>query len=265
MLLAQGGRLDGTMLRRRLRRLLVPYLVASAVAQVTGLSGAGSAGRVAFQIATGASLFIYYYVFLLVVCLLLTWVVERFPGPAAEVVLAALCGWAILTTALATGDESVFWFLRNPLHFYGYFLAGIVAWRHRSTLGRLATGAPARAAAVACVLAIAAYFVVGPRFFYTSPAGGILKAVYTSGVVGLIGLVAWRREPPAAVRFLSRSSYAIYLYHFFFERLVGRFLVFWPAAPRIATIVGAGLVGATLVCLVGLALFPTRARLLLGV
>ena len=260
----QGGPLDGPTLRRRLTRIVGPYLIASAVAQVGGFSGAETPWDVAFQLATGASLFIYYYVFLLVICLLLTWPLERLHPRGPEVTLAALAVYGIATTFVPGPPESFFWQIRNPVHFYGYFLAGLVAWRHRATLARL-RGRAAGLAAAACAAGVGAYVAAGPGLYYSSDAAGALRALYTLSLVGLVALVGSHREPPAAILFLSRASYAIYLYHFFFESLAAPSTLRWPAGLRIAAVVGAGLIGATVLCIAGARLLGTRARPLLGV
>jgi len=249
---------------RQLARILGPYVIASGIAQITGLSGAKTGWDVVVQLATGASLSIYYYVFLLVVCLLLTWGIEQIHPRASEVALVALAVYAIVTTIVPWPVESFFWIIRDPLHFWGYYLAGAVAWRHRGTLARLATGQPAVVAA-ACVMAIAIYVAVGPGVYYRAASAGLLRGMYTLGIVGAVALTLGHRIPPPAVRFLSRSSYAIYLYHFFFEALLTSPTLHWPAAARIGTRVAAGLAGALLVCLAGTRLLRTRARPLLGV
>ena len=96
-------------------------------------------------------------------------------------------------------------------------------------------------------------------------AAGVLRAIYTLSVIGLVALALGNRTPPPAVRFLSQSSYAIYLYHFFFEALMTSPTLRWPAAARIGTRVGVGLAGSVVVCLAGTRLLRTRARPLLGV
>lgn len=247
---------------RRLTRILVPYAIASAVAQLAGLSGAQSVADVLFQLATGASLSIYYFCFLLVVCLLLTWPLERLHPRAPDLALAGLLVVGLVRTVWPGPPENFFWTIRNPLRFYGYFLAGHAAWRYRAVLA----AARARlgvAAALACAGGIAGYAAAGPRSLAWSSAA-LLRACYSTSVVGLLALALERLPPPRAVRFLSRASYGIFLYHFFFVYPLLEPTAAWPPLARIGARVGAGLLGATAVCLVAARLFGARSRLLVG-
>jgi len=246
----------------RLVRILVPYAIASLVAQLTGLSGAQSASEVVFQLATGASLSIYYFCFLLVVCLLLTWPLERLHPRAIDAVLAALLIVGVVRTLWPGPPESFFWTIRNPLRFYGYFLAGHAAWRHRTVLAQLRDRWAAPALGI-CLLGIAGYVLAGPRSL-AWPSAAILRATYSTSVVGVLALALERRQPPQIVRFLSRASYGVFLYHFFFVYVLLAPTATWPPALRIATRVVAGLVGASAVCVGARRLLGERSRLLVG-
>jgi peptidoglycan/LPS O-acetylase OafA/YrhL len=158
--------------------------------------------------------------------------------------------------------EGFFWEIRDPLHYEGYLLAGLVAQRHEAWLRRL--GRHPLPAAVACLAGLAVYAAAGPRALLPGP-GPFYRALYTFSVVGLIALLTHARPASAAVRFLSSSSLAIYLYHFPFTILVSPATMALSPAVRIALRTAVALLGATLVCVAGARLLGTRARLLLGV
>lgn len=277
-LYARSTRDDLASVRARLARVLVPYLLASFAAQAVGMiqvllgkgngiTGAHSLGDVAFQLATASSLGIYYYVFVLVLCIPLVWPLARAPLAAVW----AAWGTCVALTAAVLVDPGLrptrdfFWSMRNPLDdfFLGFFLSGWLAalvWPRIEALYRRhprgLTGASA--AGVVYAWAVNAHWLPVDDFLVT-------RILYTFAAIGSITLLTWRRVPGPVVRFLSEATLSLYLYHHIFQRLTEPATWEWHPVARIAAQVAAGLAGACAVALAGRRLLgPQRARLLLG-
>jgi peptidoglycan/LPS O-acetylase OafA/YrhL len=251
--------------RRRLLRLLVPYLVAVTFAYLLGIARAGSLLQLLGQVALGGTLGIYYFVFVLLIFVLLAGVLGAMSARVAEVLLVAtLSYWALaaLVPALRQGGD-LFWYLRNPATHAGYFLLGWVARLHRQSLT-----APERQMRPLVWLIAAGMLVV---YFGASLAATIAAAgspgprlVYVVAVL-LLAITAAPAWSPRGVSFLSQSSYPLYLFHTFFQDPL-RGAVAGHAPPfRIALLFLAGLLGASLTVLLARALLGRRlSRVLLG-
>jgi fucose 4-O-acetylase-like acetyltransferase len=266
-LACRGAPLGAGWVGRRFARVLVPYLVASGVAYAVRVAHAPSLGALAFQLATGSALGIYYYVALILCISPLAFPLSRLPRAAVALGLAA-CAGATLVFAFATGGRPVgdwFWSLRNPLdHFsLGFFLAG---WLARLELPRLArVWQRARAPLAAAIAAGLAVGVASAAGWLPAPLGVPLRVVYTIAVLGAIAVLTRGRTPGPAVRFLSDASLAIYLYHRIIQRLLEARVAAWPEPAGTLALVAAGLGGASLLALAGRrALGAARARRWLG-
>lgn len=210
---------------RRLRRVLVPYLVASAGAQLwihwRGIPSPG--GSVARDLLFGASFGPYYYVFVIAGLILLTPLLARIPRSLMIPLTGALIAvqWMVDAAVwlLPPFDwyraNPFFWHVRNPLLWWGYFALGWVLRVNRDTA--LHWIAPRRGLLVA-VCAGAVAILTG-----LSGAGDPFLLVRSAAwlhVYAVIALVfVWscgQRESPAALRFVSDASYGVYLFHLFF-------------------------------------------------
>jgi peptidoglycan/LPS O-acetylase OafA/YrhL len=252
---------------RRLRRVLVPYLVASIVVQLAGFGGASSLGAFAKRIATASMLGPYYYVLIIFACVLLIWPLSRAPRAAAWTLLGVA-----VSLAIAFGLEPslrplkpLFWTLRDPLdHFYlGYFCIGWLAAAHTPQLRMWLTGHRRLAWALCGTsFGVGIYYVAQRRVFEIGVADTVL---YTLGVVGIITLATAARPAGSVVRFLADSSFSIYLYHHLFQLMAAPITREWPGAIRIGTQVLIGLGVASLLVLAGRrTLGRSRSRFWLG-
>ncbi len=257
---------------RRLARVIVPYLVASLVAYAVGLARFRDLADLAFQVATGSTLGIYYFVFLLALFVPTIWVLSRLPPRALWGLCAALWAVAIATELYAYARivdttrpptlAGFFWLARSPFNFnYALFVTGWLAAAHRDDLARLATRHRI-ACLLACAGAVALFLGVAARWPWAIV--GTLRMLYTFGVVGLIALLTPARPVPRLVGFLSAASLGLYLYHAMFQGPVRPLVHGWPAPARIPAVAAGGLLGAGVLCRLGTALLGRRARLVLG-
>ncbi len=254
----------------RLSRVLVPYLIASTIAQIVGLSGARGAWDVLFQFVTASSLGIYYYIFLLVSFTPTIWVLSRLPQRWLWLTLIVV--WVLTLSAeiyarLFLIDSntprnlgSLFWLMRSP-YWYAMFLTGWTAALHLPVLQRF-MGERRHLAALLCLAGVASYAALVITQLWNT--GGIGRMIYTLCVVGALALATRSLHIPAAIRFLSEASLALYLYHHLFQLALYRHVIEWPPVNRIFLMAFAGLAGATAICLLGRRLLGRRARSLLG-
>lgn len=257
---------------QRLIRVVVPYLIASTIAYGVGLAHATSLSEFAFQLATGSTLGIYYFIFLLALFVPTIWVLSRLPARAVAALCIALWAIAILTEAFAYARlidpdrkptlEGLFWLARSPLNFtYAMFVSGWLAAHHRKRLMQLAQRRRplllvGSVGGIALFVAFAAW--------WPWAAAGVLRMIYTLSVVVLITLMTSRWHVPAAVHFLSVSSLGLYLYHHMVQAALQGFVHAWWPPTRILTLVSLGLLGAAVWCRLGIAALGARARVLLG-
>lgn len=250
----------------RLARVLLPYLLASCAAQLLGFTRARDLGDVLFQLATASSLGIYYYVFLVALCIPLIWPLSR----ASRRTLGFLWLATLLWTLALVAQPSLrlpppMWDARIPTEGFmlGYFLTGWLAGAWRDELGRFHTRHPT-------------FSLVGPgaaALFGLLVFGGVLppspqpfdRVIYTFGVIGLIATLTHARPAGPVVRFLGDASLGLFLYHRIFQLLAQPYTRDWPDLLRIAAQVSVGLAGASLLILAARrTLGPERARRFFG-
>jgi surface polysaccharide O-acyltransferase-like enzyme len=206
---------------RRARRILVPYLLASVGAQAYRISQGEPSimGSVALDLLLGASFGPYYYVLQILFFVALTPLFARLcrvaPGAFGILVVASIAvqfafeqGWVVMLDLDFNGH------LRNPLIWSSYFLLGWAGRFHhgwlmsRAEVARRLLVGGLSALAVALALAIA-----------EPPAAGALRpAVWALVYVScglLFALGTGRQTRSAALRWLSDTSYAVFLFHLF--------------------------------------------------
>lgn len=267
--------------RARLTRVLLPYLVASLAALALGTTGArcggGNAlsacvGDVAFDLVTASSQGVDYYIWLLVICISLIGPLSRMPRPGVWVFLGFCLAYTVavdvdssLRLAMRYGHDFVFWSLRDPFDNFQLpaFLMGWLAALNLPALLRLHERHPR-----AVVLALLAMVTLGlcmTANLVPPLSHGIKRALYTTGVIGLVSLAVRARTPGRTVMFLSEASLGLYLFHRIFQVRVAPWTDTWPDPLRILGQVGFGLGGAALVLLAARRLLGhARARRWLG-
>lgn len=271
--------------RRRLARVLVPYVIASLLAQQLGLARQDGRVLALYQLASGSALGIYYFVPILVSFILLSRPLSRCGTTALALWFAlslayvALIGWfPILHPSAAYGafvrripflglsepawTAASFFEMRNPLHMAAFFLAGwlvrLVQLRRPGLASRCRAFilAPALAALAAC-----AWYLTAPRpELFT-----VYRFLYTLGIAGLCVVLAAHRPPGRAVLFLAGTTFTIYLFHHFFQIPLSRVADDWSPLARVPFLFAGGLSGGVAVAwLARRALGETNARRWLG-
>ena len=283
LLYASAQRIPWAVTRGRLRRLLVPYLLASLAAQLFWLAFDGRAPsvRVAFQeILFAASFGPFYYIQHAVLFVLVAPLLVRLRPIllAPAVLLAIVLQWLSRSSwfgsevadlvsrwpGLALPSLPMFWAARNPLAWAGFFFAGwwlgarphaLPRWIARHRLLVSGSGAVAAALLIAATTA-------------DRPADQIASTLAVWCILlSLFAIGTGRETRRRAVRFLSDSTYTIYLFHLFFVLPVQRLV---PAMPgmfdpvAIGAAWGAGLLGPLALAALGRALLGRRSRTFLG-
>ncbi|MEO7438619.1 MAG: acyltransferase, partial [Candidatus Binatia bacterium] len=250
----------------RLQRIVPPYLVATAFAVACGFVAPLGLRRLIFVTVMGAALGHYYFVPVLIFCLLLLPAFSRMSTPALIggtllILVAAQYMWLSLEWRLA---HEIFWQIRNPiLQFHlGFFLLGMIAARLRPTLERLATR---HRFAILGTAAVSVPLFVGFGSVNEVIFQPTTHAAYTLLVMGLIASAVTREPAPTWIRFLSEATFTIYLYHLFAYKAVGSLMPSdTPLILRVAVLMSAGLAFSTLIALLGRRALGARSRLLLG-
>lgn len=195
-------------LRRRLLRILPPYLLASVLMlAVSRVSPIVEPRPIVRSLLTASAVGPYYYVAVLVVLTLATPLLLRLRRRTLWVLLGAA---AIATVGIELADLSLVAHNYQPMTWLGYYLAGHLLRPHREQLRSLPDRGRAALVAGAAVVVAALAF---------APPGTDLRRLVT--VIGmwavlaalLVMALAVRTEPHALVRRTSRQSYLIYLYH----------------------------------------------------
>lgn len=217
----RGAPIAALQLARRLRRILVPYAIASllAIAARWWATGPIAWRHLAWELLSGDAIGIYYFIVPLLAATLLIVPLSRWPGAAAPLlVVTAVAAWLSERGTLAIRGanplEALFWNQRNPLRWVVYFIAGWFLAEHAAAVSdwspRRRRDAGVALLALSCALAAGSAW--GEVVLDSAVAQLLVIAGATLGIV----LIGWERRVPAPVRWLSDATYPIYLYHFFF-------------------------------------------------
>jgi fucose 4-O-acetylase-like acetyltransferase len=266
LLYATAERVGANVTRARLRRLLIPYLLASVGAQAFRVWFDGSEpspSRLLLDLVLGSSFGPYYYVLHAVLFTLATPGLARLPARG----LAAVTAAALLAQAVCWVVPDLRSFgVRNPLHWFAFFLAGWQLRRHEEAVARWL--GPRRRAVALCAGAAALLLSLHEPLGAGRVLTGALRwLVAIASLTVFVALGAGRETRLRAVRFLSDSTYTIYLFHLFAVLPLQRWLapppgVFDPLA--IAPVWLAGLLAPLALAAAGRALLGARSRTLLG-
>jgi peptidoglycan/LPS O-acetylase OafA/YrhL len=249
---------------RRLSRILLPYLVASAVAILLGFSVVKSPENFAFRLATGGTMVLYYFIWLLAVFIVLIWPFSRMSRSSLTVLLVLLCIYLLASSFQPELrlSHGTYWDFRNPLYHLGYFLTGWLAALHLDELRAFAQRHRSLVWGL-CALAVAAWFsTVATRL--PGQSTGVYRALYTFAVVTALVLLTRSLRVPAAVKTLSETSLTIYLYHPIIILILLPSLRGTPPIVHIPLLTAAGLGGAITLALVARRALGERSKPLVG-
>ncbi|MAJ58824.1 MAG: hypothetical protein CBC48_01990 [bacterium TMED88] len=219
-------------MRRRLRRILIPYLVFSVLTYVIPVSHfvtrtswidqhwLGSSlgptwGSILDSLAFGSAAGPYYYVFVIFWLTLATPLIARIPRSLFPVfVLGSIAiGWGF--AGLHWGLSSFFWWFRNPLHWLCFFALGWWACLHHQHLIRWTVKSRMQ-----WLVAIGALWSVIAVYLALRPTGAWEVLARWLSIYLTIALIFFasvgRERTPSSIRWLSDASYSIYLSHIFF-------------------------------------------------
>jgi fucose 4-O-acetylase-like acetyltransferase len=247
----------------RLQRLLPAYVVASILATILGLANASTLTEFLIQLATGSGFGIYYFVFVLTACTVIGWGLSQWrPLLYVAFGLSLLQGIATTLQPSLSPPESFAWEMRNPVHMLGYFLGGWIARLHWASVSAILTkhGWGILTGGIGLVALYITRRLADPPIAEL----GLLRALYTIGVLAVAFELTENSEPPAIVRYLSMNSYTLFLYHNFFQIALRPYTGDLQPLVRIAVLAVAGLTGGLIVCAVGRRVFGRHARLVLG-
>jgi len=211
---------------RRLRRVLLPYLVASAVAQLRRffMGGPISLDTVSYDLLTGSSLNPYYYVFVIFSLILLAPALARLPDRPLLLALSFLLASQV-ADELGFFDLTEAWAWRNPLRWGAYFVLGWVVRLHYEKWNRRLRLTQWRVGIMSTSILIVAWIAMATL---DEPLAGFIAWVHTyamiSGIIGLTGAQRWRSK---TFEWLSVASYAIFLFHLYFIWMASEMIALW--------------------------------------
>lgn len=253
---------------RRLRRVLIPYLICSIGAQFwwLGRDQGHPFDEILQEILFGSSFGPFYYVFVHFFLVLFAALFALLPRPAIAALTALLIlsqGWFESRTSISI---PIFWHLRNPLLWWGYFMLG---WLIRLHYDSVRTWVTARRSTLLAVLVPTILLLTGVANM--EDRNEWVRAAMWLDIHAILALIfvstTGRHSVPAWVGAISNASFAIYLLHLFFIHAAE--LVVQPAAGKfdIGVVVfywSAGLLGSFAVIVTLRTLLGTRSRDIIG-
>jgi len=259
----------------RLRRIAIPYLIASVGAEIYQANHLQprTAEEIVGNLLTGNAFAHYYYVFVIVVLVVATPVFARFSTRAiATFTVLAIAAHAYFIVAevqpgLPTMDFlPVFWQFRFPALWWSFFLLGWVARQHADGLRGWAVRQRRSVAwllSLLCIGFAAAQLLAVPHLVTKLTAWLQIYAI-----VALIGVLSCgASKTPTIVRHISDSTYGVYLFHLFFLLPIRQYFPqtigeFDPKAFAARAV--AGILGSILLVTASRMIFRKHSRLIMG-
>jgi fucose 4-O-acetylase-like acetyltransferase len=258
------------LLRRRFRRVLLPYFFVSVAAYAYGLARPERLNADSFLegLLLGSTFGPYYFVFVFAEMVCLTWFVSRIGRRA--LMWSFGIAWALLlwfTVSDWNARLGFQWTIRNPCLWAPWFLLGWVAAAHREAV-LLLTDRHRAKILLACFVVIATWLAL---LFMGALAGKVQSVAGLPLIVGTVVSIfvlvrGWRRSPPLVLP-LSNRTYAIYLLHPFFVYEMLHLLA--PlrgstSAPSILLAWGSGMLGAALTITLARAVLGSHSQDVIG-
>lgn len=266
--LSEKGRpLGFDLVARRLQRILPPYVIASLIAWSLGFWKFNSLRRFVFGMVTGVAIGIYYYIPVLVFCMMLLPLLSRLGTRTlivTTIVLALYAEAAWIYPGLRLTDN-FYWAVRDPFGKFhlGHFILGTIAARRLADLARWHVRSPVlvRAAALS---AVAPFVWMASRLSW-SAYQPLLHTPYMLGVVAMVASLTAARTVPPPIRFLSDATLAIYLYHWMLHPVLMTWGFAMSPALRLLFVSATSLAASVLfVMIVRRLLGEDRSRIVIG-
>jgi len=249
-LTARSG--PGTSIGKRFRRILIPYLFASIIAQLFRRYLIDDPGNPFWDIVVGNSFGFYYYVFVvcsLYICVPMFW---RLPSRLMLGLSIVLIGasayrgyWVEREVLKLDGLVMHLTHYRSPLMWWGYFLAGWHFWYHypsfASWLKARRNWVGATCLLLLVLAAIGRWFTIG-----IDGAEWVMICITLFTII----VLSFERTLPKVVLWVSDNTYTIFLYHIFFVILSQRTLPFQFNPFVIMTYWLCGMIGSFLILMV---------------
>ena len=212
----------GQIIKKKLVRLLPPYLFCSLCIQFLNVPGLSvelknlDAGVLIYNLILGNTLGIYYYVFVLFYLFAGSLVLRHVPGKWVLVLwgLSALLLLAFVKGFICFGMSSMFQIFRHPFFYLFAYMSGWVLSLYYETVGSLLKQyrVGVICGGVVLVAIILVYTRMGGNHFSSFP---ILAQFYIYTCVTLlitVGISLGKFQ--GVIQFVSNYSYGIYLLHF---------------------------------------------------
>jgi surface polysaccharide O-acyltransferase-like enzyme len=199
----------------RLRRLLVPYVLATLVAEVYNawVGYPWTPGSVLFDLAFGGAFGPYYYVFAVFQLSLLTPLLARAPRAVFWGIFAISLYWQAAAELGWVIWMPLYWYMRVALMWLPYFQLGWWLGEHRDAVLDLLDRHAAVILVGLSVLAVVP-FVAAARIEFNTYLGRAFAWAHVYVMVALLFAAGLRLvRLPAPLVHLSDSTYFVYLYH----------------------------------------------------
>jgi len=252
--------------------VVIPYCVVSAAAAGYGLIHPErlTADSLIPGLLLGALFGPYYYVFLLVGFIFLTWVLSRLPTTIvtwlAVVSLVTVLLWESRTPAMWKPFSSL-WAVRNPLLWTGWCLLGWTVAAHRGAVfGRIARHRTAIMGGCAAYAMLWAVGFAGGALTGRPARACVVLLIFTT-IAGLVAVGSRIRVSPPWLEELSDWTYSLYLWHPFFIYYVQDVVVpalGLPAAVWVPLSAVVGFLGALAVTVTGRRVLGAWSRDIIG-
>lgn len=219
-------------------RLLVPYLIASFFIIFYRCISSGDIATpqvVLKNLLLGSADGIFYFIPVLFLCMIVAHFVIAYPL-VLYVSLIALFLTGFLSWILILSFQDLFWEIRNPFHWWGFFFFGSVlalnakhiVFLEASIRNKMAT------ALLSCALLVFLYYTIKLPQGWSQPAAA-LQYVMVYLILGGATLLFWSGRVSPLLIWLSSSTFPIYLYHRFFIEVLEKY--FSPSLVFAGTII----------------------------
>ncbi len=260
---------------RRLGRVLLPYLIASVLAQIYHalMTKPHPIEKILAEFFFGASFGPYYFVFSISLLIAMTPLFARLSAKG----IAGLAAGMFLLQAYQTVDMAIaeqpewkiftsYWLLRSPILWWNYFLLGWLARLHYATLAPWVAAHRRQLTIGLIAFALALTLLHQANLGLVADRLSAWLYIYFF-VLTICVLSCGAGQVPRPIRFLSDVSYSIYLFHLFFMYPAQRFFPHAEGSLEPSAVLApwaAGILGSFALIWIARRALGRRARTLFG-